>query len=170
MLTKPISEYFRGPLGSHRNYISHIALPNCVEYFMCKSQHQEQGQTETPAKYAEIRLFLNAIESLNNVPEYLFYEHGEPANSKGLPKFLQAMRTKFPILAQVADLANAYKHCGRRHDGGTQARDLQRTDLTVQISVGLGVVSSAEYAFTGPLPGTREGVVRSVRILARLQQ
>jgi hypothetical protein len=72
MLTRPIPEFFRGPLGSHRNYITHIALENCDEDFRCKAGHEENGEVQNPGKYAELRLFLNAIESLNNIPITFF--------------------------------------------------------------------------------------------------
>jgi len=144
-------EIFLGPLGSHKNYISHIAFPNVQEYLSFKQQNQEQGQTSTPAKYAELRIFLNALNALNNIPDYLFSEHQDKikADIKSLRRVLMK---KFPELERLADLANAAKHCGRYNDGKgwTRAQDLQRAAINVRIGSTIG--QSVEYEFLGPLP------------------
>jgi hypothetical protein len=158
MLTKPIPEIFRGPLGSHRNYISYVALPNCVEYFSCKKLNEEQGRSSTPVKYGEFRLFLNAVESLNNILDYLHSEHKNRARKKEVGSFRKAVNAKFPALGELSDLANAYKHCGRYDDGKNwkRATDLQKTHTHVKVHISLSNPSAsradAYYEFSGPLP------------------
>jgi hypothetical protein len=148
---KPVSEFFRGPLGSHRNYITYIAFPNHVDYLSCRRQNQEQGRATTPAQYGEFRLFLNAIESLNNIADYLYSEH-KGRITKTAREFTKALRATYPALAKLSDLANAYKHCERDDKYMKRASDLHKTRVTVRVKVGASGLSSADYEFYGPLP------------------
>jgi hypothetical protein len=151
MLTKPIPEFFRAPLGSHRNYITYIAFPNHLEYLSCKKQNEEQDRSSTPAKYGEFRLFLNAVESLNNITDYLYSEH-RGRIAKKAPAFAKALRAKYPTLAKLSELANAYKHCERDDKYLKRASDLQKTSVNVHVNVNDPSLSSADYEFAGPLP------------------
>jgi hypothetical protein len=72
-----------GPLDNHRNYLVHVALSNAVEYFDLVRAYQEQPRISSSEKYEEVRHFLNAIESMNNVPEYLYWEIRKP----GVPEW-----------------------------------------------------------------------------------
>lgn len=156
MLTKPIPEFFKGPLGSHRNYITYIAFPNYAEYLRCKKQNEEQSRSNTATRYGEFRLLLNAVESLNNILDYLFSEHNKRIKRKTLYKFKDKASSKYPVLKELADLANAYKHCGRWDDCEPRKRkhagELQKTHVTIHINVSNARLSCAEYQFCGPLP------------------
>ncbi len=139
-------------MGSHGNYITHIAFPNHFDYLSCKKRNEEQGRSSTSIKYGELRLFLNAVESLNNILDYLHSEHKDRIK-KGLREFKKAIKSKFPVLGELSDLANAYKHCGRFDDGQSwkRASDLQKAHLNVQINVTEPTLSCADYQFWGPL-------------------
>ncbi len=154
---------FAGPLGSVHNYLAHIALPNVVDYFDVVKSHRESSDRSTPAKYKELRLFINAVESLNNVLEYIYFHEGWHLKSVDLAdfrkKFCADNSTQF--IAKISDYANAYKHCQRgRFDAGSKtftrnekavhAADLQRTEIafTVGMSVGRPLLD-IQYNFDG---------------------
>ncbi len=109
--------FFTGPLGGHRNYLTHIALSNCVDYMALKKGHQERGDCSNPAKKKEFRYFLNAIESLNNILDYYFYENENAVLEPSLQKFKEALHSAHPELKELSELANAYKHCVRESKG-----------------------------------------------------
>lgn len=151
-------EAFKGPLGSHRNYIHHIALENYLEYNMLCRLNKENGNNKTPDKYKECRYFLNAIESMNNILDYLYFEHEYEVLQPDLKSFKRAVWNKYPELEQLANLANAYKHCVREGRGGKNpnlpwAKDLQspKLHLNVKISSPLDVIVSADYEFPWPI-------------------
>jgi hypothetical protein len=164
-------QFFCGPLGDHRNYLNHIALSNCVDYFALRKHHQERSDSSTSAKYKELRYFLNAVESLNNVLDYFFYEYeGEIGHSK-IRDFIKAAHSKYPELKEVSDLANAYKHCVREFVSGQKrsdlpwAKHLQRTDVLVHVKISRNkdVKVAAEYNFQGPLNEHRESLDRAFK-------
>lgn len=133
-------EAFYGPLGSHRNYIAHIALPNCVDYFQIQQRNIEQENTGTSYKYEEMRYFLNAIESLNNILDYYFYENEQDLKSYNLNRYKESIMNKHPMLRKVADLANAYKHCVRENRSKKNtdlpwAKDLQNPAIFIDIDL-----------------------------------
>jgi hypothetical protein len=148
---------FKGPLGSHFNYITHIALQNQIEYMKIKKRHEEDGSTGTSGKYEEFRLFLNAIESFNNIIDYLYFEHEDQINYKDIDGFRKAIHKKYPELGELSDLANAYKHCvrtrrGEKNDKLPWARDLQAPRLDININVSEAQPSvKVEYEFPWPL-------------------
>lgn len=63
-----------GPLAGHINYIRYVALPNCIDYFNFIKVVRELDDKTTPTKFNRLRLFLNAFESLNNIPDYFFHD------------------------------------------------------------------------------------------------
>ncbi|WP_313294816.1 hypothetical protein [Stutzerimonas nitrititolerans] len=131
---------FSGPLGSCRNYIAHIALPNCNDYFELQKRNIEAGKNLTPDKYKEMRLFLNAIESLNNIPDYYFYENEGSLSVKSINKYREELAAKYCQIKNIMDLANAYKHCVREHRGKKNsnlpwAKDLQNPALAIEIDL-----------------------------------
>jgi hypothetical protein len=147
---------FYGPLGGHRNYLTHIALPNSFDYLSLAKQHQEERDSSIHAKYKELRYFLNAIESLNNTLEYAYYEMNQSGSSSGFDKFQKIAHKKHPELEGLADLANAYKHCvrrGKRSNNAPFARDLQKPELHIAINISQDkkVMVDADYGFDGPL-------------------
>jgi hypothetical protein len=155
-------ESFVGPLGTHRNYLTHIALPNCFAYLQLVQGNQEEGNVSISAKYAELRHFLNAIESLNNVLEYYFYEN-ETQLSQPLQDFKKSMFITHPELGALADLANAYKHCVRERKGIKRtdvpsAKDMQLPKLRIAIDLSQRpkVKVDVDYHFEAPTPEHRE--------------
>ena len=85
-LTLKFTAHLLGPLDSHRNYIAHVALANAQDYFELKKAHGEQQRNATSDEYnKELRYFLNAIESVNNIPEYLYFDkHPTRTNPLGV--------------------------------------------------------------------------------------
>jgi hypothetical protein len=152
--------FFNGPLGDHRNYLTHIALPNCFEYLSIQKHPNESGDGLVRAQYEELRRFLNAVESLNNTLEYAYYEFEQTGQCRNFAEFRRAAWGKYPELARLAELANAYKHCVRTERSGKKlggvpfARDLQKPEVQVviEISQDKSVKVDAEYKFDGPLP------------------
>ena len=61
-------------LSSADRYICWVALQNCIDYF---SEVDAIGENPVIKKGSEIkvfRLFLNSIESLNNIIDYLYHD------------------------------------------------------------------------------------------------
>jgi hypothetical protein len=150
--------FFAGPLDGHRNYLTHIALPNCIDYMALKKDHQERGESSTAAQYKEFRYFLNAVESLNNILDYYFYENEKSISEASLQEFKKVLESAHPELKEASELANAYKHCVRERNGRKQtnlpwARDLQKNVLEIQVNVSQlpEVKVDAEYNFEGPI-------------------
>lgn len=151
-------ETFKGPLGSHKNFIHHIALENFHEYEMLCGLNEENGNNKTPDKYKEFRYFLNVIESMNNILDYLYFEHEAEIQQSSLKDYKNAVWAKYPGLEELAKLANAYKHCIREGRSGKNmnlpwAKDLQKPQLNVdvKISSSLGVKTSVNYDFPWPI-------------------
>lgn len=138
---------FRGLLGSHTNYLAHVALDNCVDYFGLVEAQKEECRDETPDRYKRLRYFLNAIESLNNIPEYFFHEYKgqQQWNDSQLNNILGQIRSKHAILRDIEQIANAYKHCIRRKSDDLHAGDMQSPLLELSIgSNGVKVKYSCE--------------------------
>lgn len=128
-------EIFKGALGSHLNYLTHIALDNCKDYLWLVKAHKEDGRNQTRDKFKRLRFFLNAIESLNNVPEYFFHEHKDNEGwSSDLERtILGDIRSSNKILRDIEQIANATKHYVRRNSKHIQAQDLQAAEIKVSI-------------------------------------
>ncbi|MCA0912486.1 hypothetical protein [Marinobacter nauticus] len=124
-------DVFKGLLGSHTNYLAHVALNNCVDYFDLVAEQKVKGQDQTPDRYKRLRYFLNAIESLNNVPEYFFHEFKSDLGWKdnNMRDILGKIRAKHPILRDIEQITNAYKHSVRRNSKDLHAKDLQSPSL-----------------------------------------
>jgi hypothetical protein len=156
ILTRPIPAYFRGPLGGHRQYLVHIALENYADYLRYPKRIDEnQGRAPVGvAQYTEFRLFLTAVESMNNILDYLYYEHvNQPAPGNPLHKFRKRVYRKYPHLGTLNEMANAYKHCVQHKAHERPAHDLQRTHVSVSIDLSRPErLPQAEYHFSGPLP------------------
>jgi hypothetical protein len=159
-------EFIKGPLGSHRNYIIHIVLPNCLDYIQLQNSNREIGNQQAASKYDELRSFLNAIESMNNVLDYYYYENEDSLSASSLNKYRKKAMKKYPILFRIAELANAYKHCVREHRGEKNekspwAKNLQRPRLDVNIDLASmfnapqkkeDIKVGADYYFEWPIP------------------
>lgn len=87
-----------GPLGCSQNYICHIALSNCTDYFDLKMKHEEENRSSTSDKYKEFRYYLNAIESLNNIIDYFYFENESLISHSNINEFRTAVHNKYPVL------------------------------------------------------------------------
>lgn len=148
-------ETFKGPLGSHKNYIRHIALENYFAYKAICGLNEENGKSKTPDKYKEFRHFLNVIESINNILDYLYFEHEKEIQQPNLKEYKRAVWNKFPELESLADLANAYKHCvregrGEKNSNLPWAKDLQKPQLKVGVAISSSQVL-VDYEFPWPI-------------------
>ena len=99
-----------GPLSNHMKYLEHIVLNNFIDYF---SFVETILPPISPAdSYKQTRLFFNAIESANNLPEYFFHDEKNNNNwsDKNLAQVLGGIRNKHKILKDIEQISNAYKH------------------------------------------------------------
>jgi len=124
-----------GPLANHINYLRHIDLPNCIDYFNFIRKSRENNDSTTPTKFTRLRLFLNALESVNNIPDYFFHD---TKNTKGWTssdegRILGIIRNQHRILRDAEQIANAYKHSERRN-GGLNAADMQGTLIAISLT------------------------------------
>ena len=146
-ISKMPRDTFRGPLGSHRNYIQHIAFENFLEYCDLVKVNEEQGDRSARTRYKEVRYFLNAVESFNNIPDYVYFDtyRGDWTKPPTVAEFRDALHKLNPCLARVAEIANAYKHCVRgrggrgkwtkNEKGVLHAADLTKSELLMQVIV-----------------------------------
>ena len=108
MIEEPMA--FKGPLGSAKNYITHIVLPNCKDYLVFKENNRNETHRGTPTKYTELRLFLNAAESINNIFDYIHWDFNESSKDENPKLIRDRYIEKHSFLGEIADIANAYKH------------------------------------------------------------
>ncbi len=163
---------FKGPLGSHRNYLSHVALENFKDYETLKRNHESQGRVGTADKYKEFRFFLNAIESFNNILDYAYFEHEDRIKQQhgNVTTFRKAVNTKYPELEKLSHLANAYKHCvrtkkdGKKNTARPWARDLQTPQLVIDMTRSKPKpVVEIQYNFPWPLAEHEEILNKAFR-------
>lgn len=124
-----------GPLANHLSYLRFIALPNCVDYFDFIRKIRENNDSTTPTKFKRLRLFLNAFESLNNIPDYFFHERKASKGwaSSDERRILGEIRSHQRILRDAEQIANAYKH-SERHKGGLNAVDMQSALVSISLA------------------------------------
>jgi hypothetical protein len=125
----------KGPLGSHLNYITHIALENYQDYFEYTNKQMELGKNQENRKYQGFRLFLNAIESMNNILDYFYYEFEKEFNGKKRNFIVDKIKKNHPILEKISDVANAYKHCKQYKESDLHAADLQKPMLNMSVNL-----------------------------------
>lgn len=128
-----------GPLGSHKGYIVHIALPNCSDYFeLCEAQRENGIYEKTRSKYNRLRLFLNAAESINNIPEYIFHEYKDKCGWQKETDVRTLLAKKSNIHETINTLANGYKHCIRHPSKDpSKAKEIDAADFQeIKIIVG----------------------------------
>ena len=121
------------PLSSHKRFIAHIVLDNFIDYFhFIDSCNKPLNQIES---YKQLRLFINAIESANNIPEYFFHDVKDKYNWKkeDLRNVLGGIRKKHKILRDIEQISNAYKHCVRNNKSDLQADDLESSSMFIHI-------------------------------------
>lgn len=122
---------FSGPLGSHKGYIVHIALQNCSDYFeLCDEQREAGTYEQIRSKYNRLRLFLNAAESINNIPDYIFHEYKDKYGWKKETDVRTLLSNKSKIHETINTLANGYKHCIRNPQKDPSiAKEIDAADL-----------------------------------------
>jgi len=104
-------------LSSSNKYICWVALGNCFDYFV---EVNLIGKNKQPIirkgnELKVFRLFLNAVESLNNIVDYLYFDkfHNQ---FKSFERYKKELLNKHSILYKINEIANAYKHCKRGKD------------------------------------------------------
>lgn len=111
-----------GPFDTTYGFVSHIALPNCVDYFRAMTRREESGNTTVADHFNELRLLFNAAISLNHALEWRFYEIDEPVT---LDEFRKKLESESPALGEIRAFANAGKHRFRgKPKGGRYPRKL----------------------------------------------
>jgi hypothetical protein len=170
-------DIFKGPLGSHKNYIHYIALENYHEYKMLCGLNEENGKNKTSDKYKECRYFLNVIESMNNILDYLYFEHEDEIQQTNLRNFKKAIWNKYPELEELANLANAYKHCIREVRDVKKvklpwAKDLQnpQVNVDVRISSSQDINTPVDYEFPWPIAQHEQVLEKTVKFWLRYIQ
>lgn len=156
----PMLEFAKGPLGSHLNYLRHIVMPNCMDYLQLQQANRDSGENSNPSKYEELRRFLNAIESMNNIPDYFYWENELALKEKQIGS-VKAYRIKvgekYHVLAHVAELANAYKHCvrtnrdGKKNTGKKWAKDIQLPQMTIDVDIDFHKMEKKEDIKVNPI-------------------
>ncbi|WP_313223294.1 hypothetical protein [Stutzerimonas nitrititolerans] len=143
-----------GPLGTHKGYIAYIALPNCADYFdLCELQREKGNYQPTSSKYERLRLFLNAAESLNNIPEYIFHEYKSAYSWNHEAEVRNLLSRESKIHETINTLANGYKHCVRnppRKAGQTKeidAGDFQEIKIIVSAQLSTPLNLDVSYSF-----------------------
>jgi len=127
-----------GPLSDHQNYLRHIAMANFIDYNNLVRGQESAGKNKVPDQFKRLRLFLNTMESLNNVPEYFFHDvkSSQGWDDKDLNSVLGKIREKHPILRDIEQIANAYKHSIRRQNRNLQASDMQDMKIKSEFKKG----------------------------------
>ena len=153
---------FLGPLGHNKNYIQDIALDNCIDYYDLIKKNESKKKLATSDKSKELRYFLNAAESLNNILEYMYIDSLdkiEEYKTEDLNKLKNDYYKKYSFLEELSDISNAYKHRLRFRRGNKlnnskiHAKDLMSNKLSVDINFehenGLckGVIASTKYLY-----------------------
>ena len=152
---------FSGPLSNFEHYRTYIALENYIDFYFNRQKLKAKERPTTKDRYRDLRLFLNAAESFNNILDYYFYYFEESFKPEiGVGEFRKRATQKHPILGLVADIANAYKHCVREDRRGEKqfdklwAKNLQKGELSLLLNIANsntpGVESPAENEFFGP--------------------
>jgi regulator of protease activity HflC (stomatin/prohibitin superfamily) len=99
-----------------------------------------------------------------------------------LKKYKLKIQEKIPIFVEVADLANAYKHCVRENGKGKNsnlpwAKDLQQPKFTVNIQIPNGevitkkeqIVVQADYDFSWPIDSHEKAITEIFQLLIKYE-
>ncbi len=154
-----------GPLGSYRNYITYIALSNFSDYELLKQENMENGRTSASDRFKEVRFYLNAAESFNNILDYFYYENESSLMHKNINDFRSGVHKKYPDLDAIANIANAYKHCVRENKKGKNSRlpwakDLQKPIIHVDINIP-NQTTELTFSFVWPIQENEEALTRA---------
>ncbi|KLV07028.1 hypothetical protein C9I92_24840 [Photobacterium ganghwense] len=125
-------------LSGHRSYIYHIAIGNIDDYFFLVEQQDEKGNLGQVDMFKRMRYYLNAIESLNNISDYFYHEFKEKngwSEKQDDKWYARKIRKKHPLIQDVANIANAYKHCVRNgKNAKLHASDLEQAVIKIDIN------------------------------------
>lgn len=136
-----------------------------MDYNYAKNEHLENGYSSTSTKYKEFRLFLNAVESFNNIVDYFYFENESELAGRysKVEQFKEAVHKECSELKELANIANAYKHCVRSHRGVKKnnlpwAKDIQRPSLNISVTIDDTTIQKidVEYIFNWPIPEDEE--------------
>lgn len=101
--------------SSHRDYLHYIVLPNCRDFN--NFYENKIGIRKHEWSVEVYRHFVNAMESMNNVIDYLFFDNFDDVSNMGIDEFRKRFFMKHHFMLDVANIANAYKHSRRaRYD------------------------------------------------------
>lgn len=130
-----------GPLGSFRNFVSMIVLPNVCDYDREQKRLAEGLSKDSTRRELTRRLF-NAVVALDSAVDH-YYHDVKPGTS--LQDFLKTLP---PEIAQLRELSNAMKHCVRGTekkgvftvaDGKAHAKDIAKTHIEGSVTIENGV-------------------------------
>lgn len=133
-IPKDLHDTLSGPLSNHKRYISGIVLPNIEDYYNLIKKLNENGKISNPDKTKSFRYFLNALESVNNIPDYLFFDicegrEWDESNKHNLDNFRGKLRTEINLFKKVSEIINAYKHCKTSNKNHKNAKELTSFEL-----------------------------------------
>ncbi len=106
-----------GCFSNHVEYIGYIVLPNGRDF---NQYYTRDRITDTIEFDMEVfRYFVNAIESMNNVIDYIYFDnYDELFEHVSLDEFRRRILKEYPSMSKLSDLANAYKHSVRAKTKG----------------------------------------------------
>ncbi|WP_161656095.1 hypothetical protein [Alkalidesulfovibrio alkalitolerans] len=110
--------YFFFPFKNSASYIQMIVLDNCLEYFEEYERLCERGGSTQNLGRRLLRKLFNAVESLNNIPDYMLFDKNIPEHK--MCEIKKKIISECPEMNIIFDLANAYKHCVRGKKKGGQ--------------------------------------------------
>lgn len=145
-----------GPFDSTYGYVSHVALPNCVDYFLASKRDLESGRPTAASQFERQRFLHNAAISVNSIIDWI-QEDQRPGKDPSETR--REIEKACPAMAEVAKIANAAKHRRRRKNVSRELRtdvphadelvskafDIYISDEAIGIDIGIDV-SSIERA------------------------
>lgn len=131
---------FKTPLGSHKNYIEHIVLRNCQDYVVTAGIINDNLTPLGENKREEFRHYFNAIVSMEQILDYLYFETKDNCKIKiGQRNFKKNILNQHPILKEISETANAFKHCITKNPDKKNARDTVKNEIKANISLSKGL-------------------------------
>lgn len=113
-------KFFKGPKRTCKNYISYVVIPDCSDYFDLLREALEREQEDMLDEYKAFRYFLNALRSLDKIPDYFFYEHEEYLYAKSADDFRKEVFEIIPEIKEIDWLLKLYE--------GLTLRDLEQVE------------------------------------------
>jgi len=131
---------FKGPFGSTGNFISHVVLNNCTEFYDVKKNIEQNNNSKTPVKFLLLRRFYNAINSMNHILDCIYWEneafilnYNNSLNSDR--KFINYICGKYPVLDKIRSLSNALKHFKTYSPTKPDIKDISEQTLNIDIDL-----------------------------------